>query len=142
MPIAYDDLAEFLNGQSGLVLGVNLVKRAIVPPVDGVLARCVFCLPDISDAPGTYLNGHPDDLSVSNVQVIVRGNPGGYEDAEALALAVRDLVQHSNPLINGGPAVYTSVDLAQSSPFPLEDDGENRPRIAFNVKMTAFVPNP
>lgn len=141
MARAFEDIADFLNGKAGLTIPLNLIAGRTVEPGGGVADLCVFCRPGISPKPSTYLNGAAHDLRLYAVQVIIRGAPGGSEAASDLADAVRDLLQHSKPLINGGPGAYITVELNNGAAIPLKEDKEDRPRFSLNVTATAFEAN-
>ena len=120
------DIVTLLEGISSLALspGVDL----FIGPMPDSPDECV----SVTDSPGTEPD--PNNYYNDSIQVLVRGEVGGYADASALAADIAtELHQYT-----GQPDVYSAVYTLvwqTSSPFFIGTDENNRPLFSTNYRI-------
>lgn len=127
MNAAAFDIKDILESESalGLVFATNLfIAKEPDAPADCVT---IFDYPNIRPA----LTLDRDSYFYSAVQIRIRNKR--YDDGMTLAYNIRDVL-HGRARETWNGTLYTLI-AAMSDPFPLDFDGNNRPRIIINFNL-------
>jgi hypothetical protein len=119
------DIAQFLEAQGLGTVDTDIFVGPSEPYGTGVPGVCIFVTPTGGPAPDDFVGQAATGIRHLRVQVMVRGAPGKFADANTVAQGVRDAL-HLQMVPD-----YMKVTLAQE-PFLLPSDDTRAYRWAVN----------
>lgn len=108
----------------------NLFSGPEQPPGPYIPHAAVFCVGYGGSYPITLL-GVSQDIRGFDVQVLVRGEPDNYANAQSLAYTLWQSLQR----VTAPSAGYIDVLCKQSGPIYLGQDDTEHPRFTINVQL-------